>query len=142
MMNKESTNKEQASKTIFTELSVNDFKDILNKNINTPHNNNAVIIKFGATWCGPCKKIKDLCYQCFQQMPENVICFDLDVDDNFELFATFKSKKMVKTIPTLFGFYYNSERYQWYIPDLSISSSDEETVLKFFKQIYNKSKSK
>uniref|UniRef100_A0A6C0AXD2 Thioredoxin domain-containing protein n=1 Tax=viral metagenome TaxID=1070528 RepID=A0A6C0AXD2_9ZZZZ len=137
MTDKESSNKEKASKTIFTELSVDDFKELLYNNYNM-----IIIIKFGAKWCGPCKKIKDLCYQSFQQMPDNVICFDLDVDDNFELFATFKSKKMVKTIPTIFGFYYNPERYDWFIPELSISSSDEETVLKFFKQIYNKSKSK
>jgi len=142
MGDKESNNKKKTSKNVYTELSVNDFKHILNNNINRPDNNNAIIIKFGAKWCGPCKRIKNLCYQCFEEMPDNVICFDLDIDDNFELFSSFKSKKMVKTIPTLFGFYYNSERYQWYIPDLSISSSNNETVLQFFKQIYNKSKSK
>ena len=33
-----------------------------------------VIIKMGATWCGPCKKIKPVVDAFFASSPENVIC--------------------------------------------------------------------
>ena len=44
-------------KTIYTELSPDNLKELQK----TLLENQVIIIKFGATWCGPCKKIKDLC---------------------------------------------------------------------------------
>jgi thiol-disulfide isomerase/thioredoxin len=124
------------SRTIYTELSVATLKDILN---NTEYKNKTLIIKFGATWCGPCKKIKDLCNKCFLQMSENVICFDIDIDENIEIFSALKTKKMVKGVPTILGYYCKNKRDQWYISDTSISGSDEKKVLEFFKNIYTQS---
>ena len=39
-----------------------------------------VIIKMGATWCGPCKKIKPIVDAFFASSPDNVICCEIDVD--------------------------------------------------------------
>ena len=71
----------------------------------------------------------------FQKMPENVYCFDLDVDDNFEIFGAFKSKKMVSTIPALLGFYGKSDRNNWFAYDISVSSSKQSDIDKFFTKV-------
>ena len=102
------------------------------------HNINIIIIKFSATWCRPCQKIKTLCYKYFMQMPESVVCFDIDIDNNIELYAALKAKKKIRGVPTLLAFNCNKQRdiNHWYIPDLSVSGSDEKNLLIFFKKIY------
>ena len=39
-----------------------------------------VIVKLGATWCGPCKKIAHVVHSFFASSPQNVVCADIDVD--------------------------------------------------------------
>ena len=41
-------------KEIYEELSLNTFKELQNN-----LNNKILIVKFGATWCKPCKTIKN-----------------------------------------------------------------------------------
>ena len=60
-------------KTVFLELSIEELQDILN-NEKDKH----IIIKFGASWGNPCKKIESTLHDCFLDMPDNVYCFDLD----------------------------------------------------------------
>ena len=127
------------SKTIYTELSIDTLKNLLNSAENK-NKNNIIIVKLGATWCGPCKKIKDLCNKCFLEMPDNVICFDIDIDDNVEIFSALKTKKMLKGVPTILGYYCKNKRDQWYISDTSISGSDEKKVFDFYKSIYAQAK--
>lgn len=123
-------------KTIYTELSLDTLKGILdNKTYKT--NNTIIIIKFGASWCGPCKKITDKCNQCFLEMPDNVFCFDIDIDNNLEIYSAFKTKKMVKGVPTILCYYCKNTRDKWYISDTSISGSDNQKVFHFFKSIYS-----
>ena len=98
-------------KTVFLELSIEELQNILN-NEKDKH----VIIKFGASWCNPCKKIESTLHECFLEMPDNVYCFDLDVDDNIEIFGKLKSKKAVTTIPAIL--YYNCKNdreNKWFI---------------------------
>ena len=52
-----------------------------------------VIMKLGAEWCGPCKKIKHVVDGFFATSPPNVICAEIDVDESFDLYAQLKSKK-------------------------------------------------
>jgi thioredoxin 1 len=60
-----------------------------------------IIVKLGATWCGPCKKIKHVVDAFFATSPPNVICCEIDVDENMDLYSFFKSHKMVNGIPTI-----------------------------------------
>jgi thiol-disulfide isomerase/thioredoxin len=93
-----------------------------------------VIIKFGATWCGPCKKIKHVVDGFFATSPDNVICADVDVDESFDLYGFFKSKKMVNGIPVMLCYIKGNETF---IPDDSITGIDPVALDAFFKRCGN-----
>ena len=93
-----------------------------------------VIIKFGATWCGPCKKIKHVVDGFFATSPDNVICADVDVDESFDLYGFFKNKKMVNGIPVMLCFIKGNETF---IPDDSITGIDPMALDAFFKRCGN-----
>jgi thioredoxin-like negative regulator of GroEL len=112
-------------KTIITSLSKNDFINQLQEN------KGALIIKFGAEWCVPCKKIDNLVKTLISKLSDNVTCAILDVDENFEIYAFFKSKKMVSGIPTIIAFKkYNITA----IPDDVIVGADENQINIFFEK--------
>lgn len=58
--------------------------------------NSNVIVKFGATWCGPCKAmipiLKDV------EENHNIKVIDIDVDEDFELASEYK----IRSIPALY----------------------------------------
>jgi len=86
--------------TIITEFDgIAGFNEILAKNTGI------VILKLGATWCGPCKQIATLVHSLMHQITKvygnKVVCCDIDIDDNFELYAFLKSKKMINGIPAI-----------------------------------------
>lgn len=113
------------SKTIITELDRNQFMDLLKVNPGL------IIIKFTATWCGPCKKIGPFVEDQFSKTPENVLCANIDIDDNFDIYAFMKTKKMVKGIPAILAYKKGNTNFA---PDFSISGSDQEKVIEFFKE--------
>jgi thioredoxin 1 len=90
-----------------------------------------VIIKMGATWCGPCKKIKPVVDAFFASSPDNVICCEIDVDESMDLYSYFKSKRMVNGIPVIMCFKKGNTSY---IPDDSITGSDPGDLDAFFKR--------
>lgn len=102
-----------------------DFFDLLKVNPGL------VIIKFGATWCGPCKKIKHVVDGFFATSPDNVICADVDVDESFDLYGFFKSKKMVNGIPVMLCYIKGNETF---IPDDSVTGIDPGALDAFFKR--------
>jgi len=97
-------------------------------------NTGLVIIKFGATWCGPCKKIKHVVDAFFGTSPDNVICADVDVDESFDLYGFFKSKKMVNGIPVMMCFIKGNETF---IPDDSVTGIEPVALDAFFKRCGN-----
>lgn len=129
-----------ARHSVYSSLSVSEFKQILAV-IDAPEQNAnvAIILKFGATWCGPCKNIKELCATRFNELSNKITCFDLDIDEetNNELYSAYASKKMIKSIPTIFAYVSNPERnyVHWWAPDMSVNSSKHEDVDLFFKKI-------
>ena len=97
-----------------------------------------LIIKFGAEWCGPCKKIAPNYYDFIKTAPANIIFADINVDDNVNLFIAFKKHKMIQGIPVFLAFYGNSDRDHWFIPDDSCVGADETQVADFFMRCQNK----
>ena len=68
--------------TIITELSVAELQK-LQKDMG----NKVLIIKFGAEWCGPCKRIAPTYHAFIKSQPENIIFADINVDDNIDLYS-------------------------------------------------------
>ena len=89
------------------------------------------IVKFGAEWCAPCKLIEEDVVDCFQKMPDTVQCAIIDVDENFDLYAFFKSKKIVSGIPTILCYFQENEHY---IPDDVVMGTDKNEISIFFKR--------
>jgi thioredoxin 1 len=117
------------TKTIVTEFeSRHQFLDFLKSNPGF------VVVKLGAEWCGPCKKIHNEVNDFFSRCPENVICCDIDVDDSFDLYAFLKSKKMVTGIPVIMVWKQGSVEY---IPDYSYVGADKEGLANFVNMMLN-----
>jgi len=124
---------------IFMELSVKHMQQIINLvDTSKKEELKAIVIKMGAEWCGPCQKIKPLVLSCIKHMPPNVICFDIDADDNMELYSFFKNKRLINGIPAILCYTQNNERdpEKWYIPDMSVLGSDQNQIKNLFKTIF------
>jgi hypothetical protein len=95
------------------------------------NNPGLIILKLGATWCGPCHKIKDVVHAFFATSPDNVVCGDIDVDECIDFYSFLKSKKMVNGIPVMLCYKKGNKTY---IPDDSITGADPMGLQQFFKR--------
>lgn len=88
-----------------------------------------IIIKLGATWCGPCKKIEPLVTSWLKQMPEQVQIALIDIDENIDLYGFLKKKRVVNGVPTILAYYPENDHY---FPDDMTSGSDNNDTNNFF----------
>ena len=88
-----------------------------------------VILKFTATWCGPCKLVEKPVHAFFATSPPEVVCGDIDVDQSFDFYSFLKSKKMVNGIPVLLCYKKGNATY---IPDDIITGADPQALHQFF----------
>ena len=119
-------------KEIYMDLSI----DILQNLLQTTKKN-IIVLKFTAKWCNPCKRIHSLVETHFKEMPNNVLVFELDIDDNknIELYSVFKSRRMINGIPAILVFYGNVVRDHWYVPDLTVNSSNVPAINNLFAHV-------
>jgi len=80
-----------------------------------------IVIKLGADWCGPCKRIEKNVKDFFLNCPPNVLCCDIDIDESFDMYAYLKSKRMVDGVPTVLVY---SNGNSSFIPDHIHSGGD------------------
>lgn len=117
--------------TVYTELADREaFQEVLDQN------EGIVILKFGADWCGPCKLISPFVKTIVDKLPSSFTMYDLDVDDNFEIYAYLKSKKMVTGIPVILAYYRENKTFA---SNESISGADEVAYKRFFTACITKS---
>jgi thioredoxin 1 len=90
-----------------------------------------IIIKYGASWCGPCKKIAPLIDAFFMTSPDTVICADIDVDESMDLYSFMKNKRMINGIPAIMCYKKGNTTY---IPDDMITGADPTELHSFFKR--------
>ena len=93
------------------------------------NNPGAIIIKFGAEWCGPCKKIEGLVHQWMERLPAEIQPFIVDIDECFDIYAFLKTKKMVNGIPAILVYYKGNISY---IPDDFISGTVVDDINALF----------
>jgi len=104
----------------------NHFLEILKEN------KGHIIFKFGAEWCNPCNEIKDLVYELYSDMHENVICFDVNVDESFDIYGYLRSKRIVSGIPTILVYKKENDMIG---PDNNISGSNKSEIRNLLKSI-------
>jgi len=88
-----------------------------------------IIIKFGAEWCGPCRVIKDLLETKFSQCGPNIICCDLNVDDNADVYGFFKKNRQLNGIPSILAFFKGNITP---FANLSVSGANLKEINVFF----------
>ena len=91
-----------------------------------------LILKFGAPWCGPCRRVEPFLSIWKDQIESNNLPIELllvDVDDSFDVFAMLKQKKMVTSIPAILAWKKDSKEVY---PDSSVIGTDEEELNHFF----------
>lgn len=96
-----------------------------------------LIIKFGAEWCGPCKRVETDIIEWCKKMPDNVQTAIVDIDESFEVYAYLKNKKMCKSIPAILMYIRGNESY---IFDDSVNTSNVDEINNFFERCVSKSK--
>jgi thiol-disulfide isomerase/thioredoxin len=94
-----------------------------------------IIIKFGAEWCGPCKKIEGHVKFLMNKMPNNVQSYVIDIDNSLEIYSFLKNKKMVNGIPVILAYYSENTSY---IPDDVVIGADPVKINEFFERSYKK----
>ena len=95
-------------------------------------NTGILVIKFGATWCGPCKTIEPYVYDCFSRLPAEgvkIAVLDIDEDDSFELYGYLRTKKMVNGVPAILCYRRGNTNY---IPDKVVVGADMNGLFEFF----------
>ena len=71
-------------------MNTNDLNDVL-------ANNEYVVIKFGATWCGPCKQISPVLEQLADEYQDKIKYLSLDAEESYEASAYYK----IRNVPTI-----------------------------------------
>jgi len=106
-------------------------------------NPGVIIIKFGATWCKPCFRIKNYINNKFNSMNQNVLCIDLDIDHCKQIYSFLKSRKMIRGIPSVICYFKKKEEdisdFDIYIPDKSVTGADIGALDKLFEEVKNRS---
>lgn len=106
--------------------SLREFREILEKN------EGKVVIKFGATWCAPCKRIEPVVYDYFDLLPDHIQPYIIDVDESIEVYRALLNKKVITGIPALLC--YNAGNTEIY-PDILHIGADLNKLEYFFKSV-------
>ena len=119
-----------SNKVIYGISNVYEFNQLL------ASNPGVLVIKFGATWCGPCKRIEPYLQKYYPQMPSNVQCVVVDIDQNMEIYSFMKNRKMVAGVPALLAYKKDNLTY---IPDFTVVGGDPGQVHLFFQKVVQQS---
>lgn len=88
-----------------------------------------LFVKFTASWCGPCKKIKPTVDAFLKgEHCKKFQYLEIDIDNSIDVYAFLKSKKMVNGVPTLMFYDMTNKAFA---PTMSVSTGSIDIVEKF-----------
>jgi thiol-disulfide isomerase/thioredoxin len=98
-------------------------------------NNEAyVFIKIGSRNCSPCRSVAPVILDAFENMPFNVICVSIDIDESIEVFTFLKSKGWCNTIPALLCYKKGNPSYK---PDYMYCGADIDEIEKILNLVHS-----
>ena len=112
------------TREIIIELNRGQFKELLNSNPGY------VIIKFTASWCKPCMRIKDQVEKWFTALPKEFVCVELDVDENDDIYSFLRKYKIVSGIPAILAYKKGNVSVG---PDHSVLGSNISAINRMFE---------
>lgn len=115
------------NRVVITELNIEQFTKL-----QTEMGNRILLVKFGADWCGPCKRIAPFFHKLIELCSPNILLADINVDNNMDLYLALKKNKMVQGVPAFLVYYGNIKRDKWFIPDDSVVGANEEQLTQLF----------
>ena len=95
-----------------------------------------VILKFTATWCGPCKQIAPYIEKLNAQYSKcDYEYIEIDIDECFDLYAFFKKKKMVTGVPAMLSFKKcDKVGDDFWVPFEGTTGANIQNITYFFKK--------
>ena len=89
------------------------------------NNPGLIIIKFGATWCGPCKTIEPYINTMFNNMPDNVQCVMIDIDKSLDFYSFMKKNRVLNGVPVIISYNKNNLSF---VPDDFVVGANKEKL--------------
>jgi len=97
------------------------------------NNTGLLVVKMGATWCGPCNKIKGVANKKMIDLVKTwgncVNIIEIDIDDCFEVYASLKTKRIVNGIPAILCWFKENNEIR---PNEFINDSNENSLSLLF----------
>ena len=94
------------------------------------------IIKFGAPWCGPCKRIKEMAEGTMATLAQNygdkVVCANINIDKDLDLYGQLKRHRIVQGVPAILAYRGTDCQDPWYQPVDSVSGGNVSNIEAFF----------
>jgi thiol-disulfide isomerase/thioredoxin len=100
------------------------------------------IIKFGAVWCSPCKKIEPFFYNYLDNLREQFNWIIIDIDVSYDLYGFLKGKRIVTGVPCFLRFNKRENRENndiiSYVPDDILIGANRNELDQFFLRAMTK----
>tara|TARA_B100000242_G_C42876752_1_gene406788 strand:+ start:390 stop:728 length:339 start_codon:yes stop_codon:yes gene_type:complete len=82
------------------------------------------VLKFTASWCGPCKRVQPLVDELFSQLPDDFYYVEVDIDEGKNIANALR----IRSVPTMMN-------YKNGMGEFMITGGDEVKVRNFFSRI-------